>query len=223
MTNIPHHVGIIMDGNGRWAQARGLPRAEGHRQGVITLRKAVRLVGEAGVKILTIYSFSSENWSRPTEEVGLLMGLLKRFIKNDLKELHSEGVRVKIIGSRKGLDADIVELIDDAEKLTDKNTALTLLVAFNYGGREEIVQAALKCEGDITESNIAKHIYTSEFPDPDLIIRTSGEERLSNFLLWQSAYAEFVFLKVNWPDFDKPSLDEALGIYATRQRRFGGV
>lgn len=221
--SIPHHIGIIMDGNGRWANARGLPRAEGHRQGVIALRKAVRLVGKAGVKILTIYSFSSENWSRPAEEVGLLMGLLKRFIKNDLKELHEEGVRVKIIGSRKGLDSDIIELIEGAEKLTHQNEKFTLVVAFNYGGREEIVQAALKCQGDISEENITKHLYTHEFPDPDLIIRTSGEERLSNFLLWQAAYSEFVFLKTNWPDFDKSSLDEALTIYATRQRRFGGI
>jgi undecaprenyl diphosphate synthase len=219
----PHHLAIIMDGNGRWATARGLPRAEGHRKGVEAVRRAVRLVGEAGIKILTIYSFSTENWSRPPAEIALLMGLLKRFITQDLKELHESGVKVKIIGSRNGLDKDILKLIDEAEALTTHNKNLTLLVAFNYGGRQEIVEAAKRIQGDITIESLAANLYTVGYPDPDIILRTSGEERLSNFLLWQAAYSEFVFLPVLWPNFDKEHLDEALDIYNTRVRRYGGV
>lgn len=223
---IPHHLALIMDGNGRWAQARGLPRTEGHRKGVEALRRAVRFVGEAGVKVFTIYAFSTENWVRPPQEVAMLMGLLKYFFRNDLKTLHKDGVCVKILGSREGLDADIIELIDEAEALTANNEKLTLLVAFNYGSRQEIVESAKKLQAkglEITAENISSHLYTSGYPDPEVIIRTSGEERLSNFLLWQAAYSEFIFLEVNFPDFDKHHFEEAMQIYATRKRRFGGL
>jgi undecaprenyl diphosphate synthase len=222
-SSAPHHLAIIMDGNGRWANARGLPRAEGHRKGVEAVRRAVRLVGEAGVKVLTIYSFSSENWSRPASEVSLLMGLLKRFITQDLKELHESGVKVKIIGSRHGLEPDIIKLMHEAETLTANNPNLTLLVAFNYGGRQEIVEAARAIQGEITVESLSAQLYTQGYPDPDVILRTSGEERLSNFLLWQAAYSEFIFLPVLWPDFDKTHLDEALSLYAARVRRYGGL
>jgi undecaprenyl diphosphate synthase len=230
---VPRHVGIIMDGNGRWAAARGLPRMEGHRRGVESVRRAVRAALEIGISYLTIYSFSSENWSRPPQEVSFLMGLLKRFIRNDLAELHGNGVRVRIIGSRDELMPDIRNLLIEAEELTRDNTNLTLIVAFNYGSRQEIALAARRLAEDaaaglldpklIDENLVASRLYTAGAPDPDLIIRTSGEERLSNFLLWQSAYAEFVFLPLHWPDFDRAALEQAISIYRGRQRRFGGV
>jgi undecaprenyl diphosphate synthase len=222
----PHHLAIIMDGNGRWAKARGLPRIEGHRRGVEAVRRTVRFVGEAGVKILTLYAFSSENWVRPQAEVQALMGFMRFFFKNDLKELHESGVCIKIIGSREGLESDILTIIHEAETLTAQNTKLTLLIAFNYGARQEIANAArlLHESGvEFTPENLEKHLYTANFKDPELILRTSGEERLSNFLLWQAAYSEFVFLPVLWPDFDKVHLHEALEIYSRRKRRFGGL
>jgi len=230
---VPRHVGIIMDGNGRWAAARGFPRLEGHRRGVEALRRTVRAAGELGVKYLTVYSFSSENWRRPPREVADLMMLLKRFIRNDLAELHGNGVRVRIIGSRDELMPDIRNLLIEAEELTRDNTDLTLIVAFNYGSRQEIAMAARRLAEDaaaglldpklIDENLVASRLYTAGAPDPDLIIRTSGEERLSNFLLWQSAYAEFVFLPLHWPDFDGAALEQAISIYRGRQRRFGDV
>ena len=230
---VPRHVAVIMDGNGRWAAARGLPRVEGHRRGVEALRRTIRAAGEIGIKVITIFSFSSENWSRPAAEVGELMGLLRRFIRNDLAELHKSGVRVRIIGERAGLEADIGRLLVEAEELTKDNTGLTLVVAFNYGARQEIARAArqaaeavvqgrLKPE-DITVDTIGGFLDTADLPDPDLIIRTSGEQRLSNFLLWQSAYSELVFIPVNWPDFDRAVLESAIREYQQRERRFGGL
>jgi undecaprenyl diphosphate synthase len=229
----PAHVAIIMDGNGRWAKARGLPRYEGHRRGVEAVRRAVRSAIEHGVKHLTIYSFSSENWRRPADEVSMLMSLLKRFIRNDLAELHKNGVRVRIIGERDNLAADIAALLTEAESLTKNNRGLTLIVAFNYGARKEIASAARRLALDVVdgrldadtigEEDLAARLDTAGLPDPDLIIRTSGEMRLSNFMLWQAAYAELVFLPILWPDFDDAAFVSALQQYAARERRFGAV
>jgi undecaprenyl diphosphate synthase len=227
------HVAIIMDGNGRWAEARGLPRIEGHRRGVEAVRRAVRAAIEFGLPYLTIYSFSTENWNRPADEVSMLMGLLKRFIRNDLAELHANDVRVRVIGRRAGLPSDISALLIEAEELTKHNAGLTLVVAFNYGGRQEIVEAArqlasLAADGALDPNSIdaralEARLDTSDIPDPDLIIRTSGEQRLSNFLLWQAAYAEFVFLPIHWPDFDKSAFQAALDQFSARERRYGGA
>ncbi len=233
VTAPPVHVAIIMDGNGRWAAARGLPRREGHRRGVEALRNIVKAAGELGIRYLTIYSFSSENWTRPADEIDDLMGLLKRFVRNDLAELHKNDVRVKIIGERANLKPDIVALLNEAEELTKKNSGPTLVVAFNYGAQQEIVEAAKKLAeqvaggrlsvSDIDAAKLAAHLQTKDIPDPDLIIRTSGEQRLSNFLLWQAAYAEFIFVPMHWPDFDKAALEAALGEFHKRERRFGGL
>ena len=232
-TEVPHHVAIIMDGNGRWASARGMPRVEGHRRGVEAVRRTIRAAGEIGIKIVTIFSFSAENWSRPASEVGELMGLLRRFIRNDLAQLHESGVRVRIIGEREGLEPDIARLLTEAEELTKHNTNLTLVVAFNYGARQEIVRAAkraaqLVADGklkpdDITPDSFAGFLDAPDIPDPDLIIRTSGEQRLSNFLLWQSAYSELVFVPTYWPDFDRAALEAAIDSFRQRERRFGGL
>jgi undecaprenyl diphosphate synthase len=229
----PTHVGIIMDGNGRWAKARGLPRFAGHRRGVEALRRAVRSAIDHDVRYLTIYSFSSENWRRPPDEVAMLMGLLKRYIRNDLADLNRNGVRVRVIGEREGLAADIRALLADAESVTRANAGLTLVVAFNYGSRQEIVAAARRLAEEarrgrispdaICEEDFAAQLDTADIPDPDLIIRTSGEMRLSNFLLWQAAYAELVFMPVLWPDFDDAAFVAALQEYAARERRFGAV
>ncbi len=229
----PRHVAIIMDGNGRWAAARGLPRAEGHRRGVDALRKVVRASHELGISYLTIFSFSSENWSRPASEIGDLFGLLRRFIRNDLATLHADGVRVRVIGEREGLETDICALLSEAEELTRNNTRLTLVVAFNYGSRQEIANAAQRlarevAEGKrdpatITPETLGQNLDAPDIPDPDLIIRTSGEQRLSNFLMWQAAYSELVFVPIHWPDFDKAALEGAIAEYATRERRFGGL
>lgn len=230
---VPAHVGIIMDGNGRWARARGLPRLEGHRRGVAALRRAVEAAADLGIRFLTVYSFSSENWSRPAQEVSDLMGLLKRFIRKDLADLHRSGIRVRVIGDRDTLEPDIRALLREAEDLTRDNEGMTLVVAFNYGGRQEIVRAMQRIAeavqagrlqpAEIDQDVLASHLDTADIPDPDLIIRTSGEQRLSNFLMWQSAYAEFVFLPGHWPDFDRTALEAALATYMTRERRFGGV
>lgn len=228
----PRHIAIIMDGNGRWAAARALPRSEGHRRGVEALRRTVRAAIELGIETLTVYSFSLENWSRPADEVGMLMMLLRRFIRNDLAELHDSNVRIRVIGLRSGLPTDIGPLLVEAEETTRDNDGLTLVVAFNYGGRQEIVAAVrdLATEvaagrlapGDIDEAAIERRLSTFGLPDPDLVIRTSGEQRMSNFLLWQGAYAEFVFMPVLWPDFDRAAMEEAIALYASRERRFGG-
>jgi undecaprenyl diphosphate synthase len=227
------HVAIIMDGNGRWAAERGLPRSEGHRRGVEALRRTVRVVGELGIQILTLFSFSSENWSRPAAEIRDLMGLLRRFVRNDLAELHQNNVRVRIIGERIGLDPDIDRLLQEAEDLTRANTGLVLVVAFNYGGRQEIARAAQRvaeqvasgtlAPGEITAELLGQHLDAPDLPDPDLIIRTSGEQRLSNFLMWQSAYSELVFVPTYWPDFDRGTLETAIAEYWRRERRFGGL
>jgi undecaprenyl diphosphate synthase len=230
---VPRHVAIIMDGNGRWASARGLPRTEGHRRGVEALRRTVRAAGDLGIDVLTIFSFSSENWSRPPAEIRDLMGLLRRFIRNDLAELHQNGVHVRVIGERDDLAPDIRRLLEEAEDLTRDNNKLTLVVAFNYGARQEIARAAQRLAADIaagrlpatalTADAIAAHLDTADLPDPDLIIRTSGEQRLSNFLLWQAAYSELVFVPTYWPDFDRSTLESAIAEYRRRERRFGGL
>jgi undecaprenyl diphosphate synthase len=232
-TDAPRHVAIIMDGNGRWAAARGLPRGEGHRRGVEALRRTVRAAGELGVRYLTIFSFSSENWSRPAAEVSELMGLLRRFVRNDLAELHQNNVRVRIIGERTGLSPDIGPLLIEAEELTRNNTGLSLIVAFNYGARQEIARAARRvaeavargelAAGDIGVERLAGFFDAPDVPDPDLIIRTSGEQRLSNFLLWQAAYSELVFVPGFWPDFDRAALEAVILEYRRRERRFGGL
>jgi undecaprenyl diphosphate synthase len=222
-----------MDGNGRWAAARGLPRTEGHRRGVEALRKTVRAAGELGIGILTIFSFSSENWLRPVSEIRDLMGLLRRFIRNDLAELHGNNIKVRVIGERDGLDPDIRRLLEEAEDLTRRNTGLILVVAFNYGARQEIARAMRGIAEDVAHGRLTPDAVTAELvasrldapdlPDPDVIIRTSGEQRLSNFLLWQAAYSELVFVPIYWPDFDRTALENALAEYRRRERRFGGL
>ena len=230
---VPRHVAIIMDGNVRWAAARGLPRAEGHRRGVEALRRTIRAAGEIGIGYITIFSFSAENWSRPASEIHELMGLLRRFIRNDLSELHQSNVRVRIIGEREGLDPDISRLLTEAEELTRTNSGLTLVVAFNYGSRQEIARAARRMAeqiekgalktADVTMEALGGFLDAPDVPDPDLIIRTSGEQRLSNFLLWQSAYSELVFVPTYWPDFNQATLEAAILEYQQRERRFGGL
>jgi undecaprenyl diphosphate synthase len=220
-----------MDGNGRWATEHGLMRLEGHNAGVEAVRGAVRSAKELGVKYLTLYSFSSENWGRPKQEVTGLMGLLRRFLRKDLQKLHKQGVKIRIIGERDGVEQDILQMFDEAEQLTANNHELNLQIAFNYGSRgeiatavrtiaEQVVAGELRPE-EITEELVAGSLYTADIPDPDLIIRTSGEKRISNFLLWQAAYAEFVFLDEYWPDFDKESMAAAIAEYQRRERRFG--
>jgi undecaprenyl diphosphate synthase len=230
---LPRHIAIIMDGNGRWASKRGLPRAEGHRRGVDSVRGAVRSASELGIAYLTIFSFSSENWSRPASEVSDLMGLMKRFIRRDLAELHKNAVKIRIIGERAGIEPELTSLIEEAEALTKANTGLALTIAFNYGARAEIAKAARRLaeriergeltSGEITPERLAAELDTFDLPDPDLMIRTSGELRLSNFLLWQSAYTELVFLDAYWPDFNKDMLQSAIDEYQSRDRRFGGL
>ena len=230
---LPNHVAIIMDGNGRWARRRGLPRGEGHRRGVDALRRAVRFAGRRGIKFLTLFSFSSENWSRPPAEIEGLLNLLRIFIRSDLAELHSSNVRVRVIGDRENLPGDIRALIEESESRTRGNTGLQLIVAFNYGARDEIVRAARKlaeraAAGALDPSRIDHRMFeqaldTSGIPDPELILRTSGEQRISNFLLWQGAYSELVFLPVLWPEFDDEQFETALRDFCMRQRRFGGV
>lgn len=230
---MPRHVAIIMDGNGRWAKARGLPRAVGHRMGVEAVRRTVRAGIELGIGYLTLYAFSSENWSRPMSEIDDLMGLMKRFIRRDLAELHEAGVRIQVIGDRANVDAELLALMDEARDLTSANTAITLVIAFNYGSRREIAGAARRLAekavsgeieaADITIEMLSAELDTRDIPDPELLIRTSGELRLSNFLLWQAAYTEFVFLDAFWPDFGRELLVQAVGEYASRSRRFGGL
>lgn len=230
---VPRHVAIIMDGNGRWAAARGLPRVEGHRRGVEALRRTVRAAADLGISVLTIFSFSSENWSRPQSEIGDLMALLRRFIRKDLAELHESNVRVRIIGEREGLERDICLLLQEAEDLTRGNDGLTLVVAFNYGARQEIARAARRLAIEVAEGRLSadevsperlgSYLHAPDIPDPEVIIRTSGEQRLSNFLLWQAAYSELVFVPINWPDFDRAALEGAIAEYRRRERRFGGL
>ncbi len=230
---VARHIAIIMDGNGRWAAERGLPRAEGHRQGVESVRRTVNAAQELGITHLTLFSFSSENWSRPRQEINDLFGLLRRFIRRDLADLHKNGVKIRVIGTRAGLERDLLRLIDDAIELTKDNTALNLTIAFNYGARDEIARAARRIAEDVakgelapvdvTPERFATYLDTADLPDPDLLIRTSGELRLSNFLLWQVAYSEFVFVDCYWPDFSREQLEAALAEYQRRSRRFGGT
>jgi undecaprenyl diphosphate synthase len=227
------HIAIIMDGNGRWAAERRLPRAEGHRQGVESVRRTVEASLELGVTHLTLFSFSSENWARPKQEINDLFGLLRRFIRRDLADLHKNGVKIRVIGTRVGLAADILRLIDDAIELTKDNAALNLTIAFNYGARDEIARAARRIAEDVasgviapaevTPERLGTYLDTADLPDPDLLIRTSGELRLSNFLLWQLAYSEFVFIDAYWPDFSREQLEAAIAEYQRRSRRFGGT
>jgi len=229
----PVHVAIIMDGNGRWAKARGLPRTAGHKKGVEAVRRTVEAARELGIGYLTIFSFSSENWRRPEEEVTDLMGLLRFYLRSEIAELHKAGVRLRVIGERARLSSDIVRLIENAEDLTAANTTMTLVVALSYGSRQEIVLAARRLAEDaraglidpegIDEAALTARLFTADIPDPDLIIRTSGEQRLSNFLLWQSAYAEFVFTDTLWPDFTKRDLEAAIEEFHRRERRFGAT
>jgi len=230
---VPRHVAIIMDGNGRWAQGRGLSRTEGHRRGMESVRAAVEASREFGVGYLTLFSFSSENWSRPPLEVQFLFGLLRIFIQRDLADLHRNNVRVRVIGNREALASDIRNLLEQAEALTKANTGLCLVIAFNYGARDELTRAVRRIADDvkagrlapeaIDERAISDRLDTAFMPDPDLVIRTSGEMRLSNFLLWQAAYAELLFMTLYWPDFDRAAFIEALKEYSSRARRFGGI
>ena len=222
-----------MDGNGRWASARGLPRTAGHRAGVDRVREAVRTAAEANIDYLTLYAFSSENWNRPKEEVSDLMGILRFFIRRDLAELHRENVCVRVIGCRDTIQPDIKALLTEAEDRTRGNTGVTLIIAFNYGARDELARAVRSIAEavrsgrmdpeTVNEATLSTYIDTTGIPDPDLVIRTSGEQRLSNFLLWQAAYSEFVFMPCLWPDFDRNAFYDALAEYGRRDRRFGAV
>jgi undecaprenyl diphosphate synthase len=229
---VPQHVAIIMDGNGRWAKKRFLPRALGHREGAEAVRRTVKAASELGIGYLTLYAFSSENWKRPSEEVDDLMGLLRLYLRNEVRELNDSHVRIRFIGARTRLSDDVLKLIDDAESLTATNTGLTLVIALNYGSQAEIVLAVQAIAAQVAcgkfaadtidEAMITQHLFTADMPNPDLIIRTSGEQRLSNFLLWQAAYAELVFIETLWPDFDRAALEVAISDYHTRERRYGG-
>ena len=229
----PNHVAIIMDGNGRWAQARGLPRIAGHRRGAQSVRTAVKCSVKFGVRYLTLYSFSSENWKRPVREVEDLMDLLRRYLLSEIADLHKNGVRLRVIGDRHELSPDLVKLIEEGEASTAGNDKLDLIVALSYGGRSEIVSAirkiAKKVEAgqlqsdEIDESVLEAHLETADIPDPDLLIRTSGEQRISNFLLWQIAYSELVFLETLWPDFLEKDFLKAINEYQRRERRFGAT
>jgi undecaprenyl diphosphate synthase len=227
----PAHVAIIMDGNGRWAKSRGLPRIAGHRRGAESVRRAITASAELGISYLTLFGFSSENWKRPSDEVNDLMALLRHYLRGEIAELHQQGVRLLVIGDRARLAPDIVTLIDNAEQLTRNNKGLTLIVALSYGGRDDIVQASRKLAEDVAagriqakdidETRLSSSLFTAGIPDPDLLIRTSGEQRISNFLLWQLAYTELVFIETLWPDFGRADLEKAISDYHGRERRYG--
>jgi undecaprenyl diphosphate synthase len=229
----PNHVAIIMDGNGRWAKARGLPRVAGHRRGADAVRRVVRGAGELGIPVLTLFAFSTENWTRPADEVSDLMGLLRHYLRNELEELHKNGARLRVIGNREGLAADIVRDIADAENMTRDNGRIDVNICINYGARDEILQATRSlarraAAGELSPDRIdeacfERELLTAGVPDPDLLIRTSGEQRISNFLLWQCAYAELVFVDTLWPDFGKENLEQAIIEFRRRERRYGGV
>lgn len=230
----PRHVAIIMDGNGRWARARGLPRTAGHRKGVEVVRRTVESAASLGIEYLTLFGFSSENWKRPADEVGELMRILRHYLRAETADLHKNNVRLRVVGDRSGLAPDIVTLIENAEDLTRLNSRITVVIALNYGGRNEILRAAQTLAADCARRGIAPdferieklfpdYLMTAGIPDPDLLIRTSGEQRISNFMLWQCAYTEFVFLDTLWPDFGQADLEAAIAEYARRERRFGKV
>lgn len=228
---LPRHVAIIMDGNGRWARARGLPRIAGHRSGAEAARRTVTAAAELGIPYLTLFGFSSENWKRPSTEIHDLMALLRHYLRGEIEELHRNGVRLKVIGQIAQFAPDIVSMIEHAEAATRDNPRITLTIALSYGGRAEIVTAARAIAeqvalgkldpGAVDEECIARHLFTADIPDPDLLIRTSGEQRISNFLLWQCAYSELVFTKRLWPDFSKHDLDQAIADFCGRERRYG--
>ena len=230
---IPRHVAIIMDGNGRWAAARGLPRTLGHRRGVEAVRRTVEAAAELDIGYLTLFGFSTENWARPTSEIGELMRLLRMYLRSHVAEMHQNGIRLRVIGDRNRLADDIVEMIDHAERLTRDNGRLNLTVALSYGARQEIAGAARRLAEEvlagrmapqaIDESALAARLFTHDLPDPDLIVRTSGEKRVSNFLLWQAAYAELVFVDTLWPDFSRADLEHAIGEFQRRERRYGAI
>jgi undecaprenyl diphosphate synthase len=229
----PNHVAIIMDGNGRWAKARGLPRVAGHRRGADAVRRVVRGAGELGIPILTLFAFSTENWTRPADEVSDLMGLLRHYLRNELDELHKNGARLRVIGNREGLAPDIVRDISDAENMTRSNSRIDVNICINYGARAEILQATRSlarqvAAGELSADRIDEDLFEGELltagvADPDLLIRTSGEQRISNFMLWQCAYAELVFVDTLWPDFGKEHLEQAVAEFRRRERRYGGV
>ena len=231
LTRVPKHIAIIMDGNGRWAARRGLPRSMGHRKGAEVVKEITRAAGELGIKYLTLYAFSTENWNRSEDEVKTLMGLLRDYLQSDLKEVQENNVRIRFIGEREMLDADIVRKMAEIEADTLRNTGMTLCIALSYGSRQEIVNAvkktaALVKEGDISLNDVdvklfSDMLYTKDMPDPDLVIRTSGEQRISNYLLWQIAYAEFFFTDVLWPDFNKKLLEDIIKNFNMRERRYG--
>ncbi len=231
--DFPKHIAIIMDGNGRWAKARGRPRVFGHQAGVKTVRQIVEDAAKMGVKCLTLYSFSTENWSRPKAEITALFGLLRKYVQDDLETLNRRNVRVRILGSRVGLKSDMLALLDKVEETTKHNTDFSLNIAFNYGGRDEILRAARafaqdveagKADvGELCDAKFETYLDSIGLPDPDLVIRTSGEKRISNFLLWQAAYAEFVFTDVLWPDFSKHDLHAAIENFQNRERRYGNL
>ena len=231
--HLPVHIGIIMDGNGRWAQKRFLPRSAGHRAGAQTFRTITRYCSKIGIRYLTVYAFSTENWNRPSDEVGALLRLFKEYLEEALRDFMDENIRVRFIGDVSAFPAELRGLIQEVEEASACKTGMVLNLAMNYGGRAEITRAAKKVAQEavsgslrpeeLTEERFAQYLYTGSQPDPDLIIRPSGEERLSNFLLWQSAYAEFVYFDILWPDFKTSDLDRAIEIYSSRQRRFGGV
>lgn len=232
-TGIPVHVAIIMDGNGRWAKAKGLPRAAGHAQGAEAVRRTVKAASQLGIRYLTLYGFSLENWKRPAKEIADLMGLLRLYLRKEIAELHREGVRIRFIGDRSLLEPDIVSLIEMSETKTKANTKLDLVIALSYGSRQEIAHAvrdlaSAVASGEmdvdsIDENALESRLYTADLPDPDLIVRTSGEQRISNFLLWQSAYAEFVFTDVLWPDFSREELENSIEEFGRRERRYGAT
>ena len=229
----PHHVAIIMDGNGRWAKARGLPRVAGHRRGADAVRRVIRGAGELGIPVLTLFAFSTENWTRPADEVSDLMGLLRHYLRHELEELGRNGARLRVIGERSQLAPDIVSDIADAEQRTRSSTRIDVNICINYGSRDEIVQATRNLARKVASGELApekideglfeRELLTAGVPDPDLLIRTSGEQRISNFLLWQCAYAELVFVDTLWPDFGKEHLERAITEFRRRERRYGGV
>lgn len=233
MERIPEHIGIIMDGNGRWAKAKGYPRTIGHKAGVETIRRIIKEAQRLGVKYITLYAFSTENWKRPKEEVGALMKLLVQYFRLELNELHENGVVVNTIGDISKLPKECIEEIKKAKEKTKNNTGIVMNLALNYGGRDEIVRAVKFLtkdvaegkisEEEIDEKSIEKYLYTAGMPDPDMIIRPSGEQRLSNFLLWQCAYSEFWYSDINWPDFTEKDLRKAIFDFQNRDRRFGGI
>ena len=228
-TTIPRHIAFIMDGNGRWAEKRGLPRHKGHQAGVKNIRPIIKYLGQNGIDYVTLYAFSTENWSRPDDEVNGLFQLLEEVIEEESRELHENNVRILHVGSLEGITEGLKKSINEAIKLTRKNTGLTVGVAFNYGGRAEIIQAVRHLMVDqiqpqkIDEKLFSKYLYTTDFPEVDMVIRTGGEFRTSNFLIWQAAYSEYYFTSVLWPDFNEEKLKKALSTYRRRQRRFGGL